>query len=222
MPEDWERPRHWLAYVAWATGSTRAEAAEASGYSTGHVGRLASEWLDRWDCTDLTPNPGGLTPQDIEKGHEASAVARRLAWKARQEGLADDLGDDVETMRATLRAILQTCFTPDRLQNVDPVEAAKVLRDVAYSMERVSKLANQAAGIPDVNRTMSLTAGRFGDPGPEDPTVEPDLLGELLSVSGTPQDVLDAVELLAQGHLNETAPGSLYEAVVEVGEAEPA
>lgn len=221
MPEDW-RPRHWLAYVPWAQGQTSDEAALASGYSRGHVLRLGKAWRDQYDLTDINPREPGLPDGAQEQGAQSAAVVNRLTWAARQEGLANDLGDDIDAMRGMVRALIDHYRQPDVLQRMEPADALRAGRDLVFMIKELAKVANQAAGIPDVNRTLSLTAGRFGDPGPEDPHVEDGLLGNLLSVSGTPQDVLDAMEVLAQGHLNETAPGSLYAAVVEVGEVEPA
>lgn len=221
MPDGWN-PRHWLAYVPWSQGEQHQAVADASGYSIGHVRTLSRTWQKTMDCSDLTLSPGGLTPDDIAKGQEVAAVTRRLSWTARQEGLADDLGDDIETIRVTVRAIVTTCLTPERLATMDPLDAARAAKDLVVTLERMAKMANQAAGLPDVNRTLSVTGARFGEHGPEDPSIEPDLLGDLLSVSGAPQDVLDAMEAIAQGYLTETSPGSLYDAVIEIEETEPA
>lgn len=221
MPEDWN-PRHWLAYVPWAQGQTSEQVAAASGYSRGHVLRLAKDWRTQYDTTTINPREPGLPEGAQQAGAQAAAVSHRLRWAARQEELADDLGDDIEGMREMVRALIDHYRKPEILGTMEPADAIRAARDLVFMIKELAKVANQAAGIRDVNRTLSVTGARFGEPGPDDPGVEPDLLGELLSVSGTPQDVLDAIEVLAQGHLNETSPGSLYEAVIEVGETEPA
>lgn len=191
QPDGWI-PARWIAYRAWATGKTRREAAAESGYSKGHIGSLVAEWKQTYDVSNLHHRAPGLTPEARALGQAHNATA----WAQRRGEIAARIGVTISSARDLLDALVE--HYADRVHEMEPRDIATMAR----ALRDLTKTADQLAGIPDSTRAFVFEQNNLniGGGGSE---VEAGLLDGLLDAGSTPNDILEAVDVLARGFLAE-------------------
>ena len=196
QPDDWN-PRHWIAYQAWARGETRTVAAEQSGYSFGHIGRLVANWHNAYDTSDVSYRRPGMDPETREKGTQAAALANRRRWHDRREHEAAEIGATLAKTHRLLSDLVD--YWADNVASMEPRD----IRMLSRAMLDLVKTADQLAGVPDSTRAYVFQQNtlRVGE-GSDGAGVDEHLLDGLLEGGGTPQDLLDAMDVITAGFLD--------------------
>ena len=159
--------RQWPAYQRWATGATRAEAADAAGVASSTMGRWVKKWRTHYDTTALNARTAGLTDEAREAGCDASALVR---WVERRAQWADDQQPVMEKMSALVSALLAKSLDPtsEAIDELEPGEASLVVTRIVRSIDVITRIADRLASIPSlspvrVQETIEVELGEVVD-----------------------------------------------------------
>ncbi len=184
--------RQWPAYQRWATGATRAEAADAVGVSNSTIGRWVKAWRADYDTTALDTRTPGFTPEISEAGSDASAAAR---WKENRADLAAQEGN-AEKMNALVTALLTKPLNPTdgAVDDLDAATASLVLTRVVRALDGVTRIADRLASIPSlspvrVQETIDVQPGEL---------VDEHLLDDLYGTGDTDDEILDDLDTVEE------------------------